>query len=137
MPDNESSVQVSPESNDEPVKERSEGENKKSQVPEPQQNEDLLIEYVDNQNTLNCVLLHVPHDSHVEVAERDPWEHSGLLPSGSIEQVDQSSQPVPLVLVGLQEPIHEQKLETDIGEVEELGAEVHGRDEECRVGEVE
>jgi len=49
-------------------------------VPEPQEEEYLLVEHIDHEDALASVPVYVSQNSHFEIAQSDPREHAGLFP---------------------------------------------------------
>jgi len=66
------------------VQQVDEGGHGDEQQPEPDEQEDLLVEEVDRQHALDCVALQVVLLPDVKVAERDARETGGQWPPGRI-----------------------------------------------------
>ncbi len=69
------------------------------EIPEPDENEDLLVEQVDGEDALVGVAVHVCVLANVEVAERDSREAPGLVPLVSGQQVPSDVQAKQVELV--------------------------------------
>ena len=94
--------------------------------PEPDEEEDLLVEQVDRKDTLDRVSMHVGLLPHLEVAQGDTGEAVGLQPPVAL--VDgglHHGQPVHEVLVAhAEEGVEQEELTDGVGEVESFRAEV-------------
>ena len=92
-------------------------------VPEPDEEEDLLVEEVDRQRTLDDVLMDARLMPHLELTEGDAREPVCLAPVETEEQSFDDVGAIPAV-VDCQETVEQVDLSNGIDEVESLDAEV-------------
>ena len=111
-----------------PEEEVAGGEDGHDAVPEPQEDEDLLVEEVDGQHALHCVALDVLQLADVEVAERDLGEARRLSPRVVPDQAVEDLKAVQVV-PSAHEAVEDEELADDVGDVEHL-------DEDVEAGEV-
>jgi len=96
--------------------------------PEPEENEDLLVEEVYRKDALDGVSVHVAHLADLEVAERNARKpHRADVPRLAGDEVSYHLDAVDIVIRAEEEVQHEE-LEDKVGEVEDLGGHVEGEE---------
>ena len=95
------------------------GEEGDQHQPEPDEDEDLLVEEVDGQHALHGPRLDVLQLADAEVAERDAGEARRLLPGVRLAQLGQHLEAVHVVVRG-QEGVQDEELGDHVGSVQHL-----------------
>lgn len=70
-----------------PIKKTAHREKQQKNIPKPQNDEDFFIENIDEQNTLNSVILKISHDSNLEITISYTWKKTRLFPCFSSQQI--------------------------------------------------
>ena len=91
--------------------------------PEPEEDEDLLVEEVHGQRALHRVAVDVAQLAYLEVAERDAREPVGRRPRLAAQHAREHVEAVPRV-VHAEEDVQQEDLHDDIGDVHELDEDV-------------
>jgi len=112
---------------EQPLEDIHDGHHRQEDVPEPDEDENLLVEEVDRQRALHDVRVHARLVTYRKLAECDAREPFRLEPVHASKKPLYDVRAVPAVL-DAEEGLHEEQLDDGVGDVDELDGEV-GRHE--------
>lgn len=102
-----------------PTDEVEDGDGHNSDIPEPYQKEDHLIEEIDGENALNCISHIVAKHTNDEVTHRDPGEPRRVTPFCSVADLPEDVDAIEVEVLPKEE-VHEEQLAHQVGNVENL-----------------
>ena len=105
------------------------GDQKHDDEPEPEEEEDLLVEEIDGQHALDRVALQILELPDLKVTERDAWEAWGR--NAQLPVVNQSGEKIEPVHVEIhgEEGVQQEELGDGVDTVKELDEHVKPREE--------
>ena len=102
-----------------PVEKVVDGKSGDEEEPEPQEDEDFLVEQVDGQNALDSVTEHVLELTDLEVAECHTWEAWTLPPWVVGMETFENFKTIHIV-IGCHESIQQEELTNDVADIQNL-----------------